>query len=1176
MARDDDKLLDPVPPSSSARLLIVGVGASAGGLEAFSRFLANVPAHSGLAFVLVQHLDPEHQSMLVELLGRHTAMPVTEAKDGIKLAADQVVVIPPNATLTIAEGRLHVTRPAPPRAHRRPIDTFFESLATDQGENAVCVVLSGTGSDGAAGTKAIKARGGLAIAQAESGHTAMSGMPQSAVATGQVDYVLPVEDIPAQLVDYQQHMHVVARHKDSNGDRRDAADRLDEISELIRVRTGHDFSGYKDNTRVRRVQRRMQVLQIDHVEDYVERLRAEPAERDTLFHELLISVTQFFRDPKAWQALETRVIPALVENRHAGESVRVWVAGCGTGEEAYSIAILLAEALSERDIAPSLQVFGTDLDAEAIQVARSGWYAPSMGGLSAAHIKRWFVPQRNGYTPIKALRETCIFSEHNLDQDPPFSKLDLIICRNVLIYMGRDLQDRVLRKFHYGLRAQGTLFLGQSENVSSHSTLFDTVDKTCRLFQRRDAHPPMPVDVSTRVTPPNASAHSAPADKPADVDALDHAVRRVMEPYAPAYLVIDRQYEIQRFSGGTAGHYLEPASGAASLQLFDLVKKALRPAVREAVQRAFANRHTVQQDDLAVRVDGRGRAVTLIVEPLAAHSGHGECCVVAFRDAGPLTGQRPPEPSREADGQTSALEQELQVTRTQLRAASAELDRAQEETRSVTEEYQSVNEELQASNEELETSKEEMQSINEELETVNTELSDKNQRLATLNSDLRNLLESTQVATIFLDNDLRIKNFTPGITELFHLRETDYGRPITDLVSRLNYHELADDVATVQRKLTVVEREVALSDGTTYVLHIRLYRTVANVIEGVVLTFFDITERKRFEAQRAWLASIVDASVDAIISQDQNACITSWNAAAERIFGLNAQEAIGSTLAEQLGPYIDPSTRNHIDQRLGGFKPWETEMQWRRDQNTITLALSASPITDNADRVVATSIIARDISGRVAQAQQRELLLQELNHRVKNVLATVQSIMMQTQHKAPAEFRDAFAKRIQALAQTHNLLTRSQWRGVSLRELLEAELRPYGDEDNPRWHLSGEAVALGPDEAVALGLAFHELTTNAAKYGALATQTGRLVVHWHVTEGSEGHTLNVAWLERGGPAAHTPRRQGFGLRLIQEGLAHELEAQVQLDFEPEGLRCALGVPLRHPDEPESAYDNPTY
>ncbi len=601
--------------------------------------------------------------------------------------------------------------------------------------------------------------------------------------------------------------------------------------------------------------------------------------------------------------------------------------------------------------------------------------------------------------------------------------------------------------------------------------------------------------------------------------------------------------------------------------------------MRVAVQRAFADKQMVRQDDLVVRVDGRGRAVTLIVEPLATELAHGEYCVVAFLDAGPASSDsKPPSAAEQTATDATALEQELHVTQMQLRAASAELESAQEDNRSVTEEYQSVNEELQSSNEELETSKEELQSINEELQTVNAELSSKNQRLTTLNSDLRNLLESTQIATIFLDNELRIKNFTPSIVDLFHLRDSDYGRPITDLASRLNYDGLAEDVATVLRKLTVIEREVALDDGPTYVMHIRLYRTITNVIEGVVITFFDITERKRFEAQRAWLATIVDSSADAIISQGPNGCVTSWNAAAERLLGTPEQDAVGRTLPELLGPYLEPQSLDKIKQGRESLQPLEAQLQLHKDQATITLLLSISPVVDGNGHLLATSTIARDISDHVAHQQHRELLLQELNHRVKNLLATVQSIMMQTVDKASAGFRDTFAKRIQALAHTHNLLTDSQWQGVSLRELLETELRPYGDQENPRWHLSGEAVELGPDDAVALGLGFHELTTNAAKYGALATEAGRLIVRWCVTGGdhdptasddSDSDTLNITWLERDGPATQAPRQSGFGLRLIQEGLAHELDAQVQLDFEPDGLRCVLGIPLRRRNKQEA-------
>lgn len=850
-----------VSPERSARPLIVGIGASAGGLAAFKTFLANVPADPGMAFVLVQHLAPDHKSLLVELLSANSRLPVITASDGDAVEANRVYVIPPDATLTITNGVLDLATPAPARQHRRPIDTFFMSLATDQGDSAVGIVLAGVGSDGSLGIRAIKEHGGLTLAQAEFDHHALSGMPKSATATGMVDHVMPVEEMPRRLMDYHAHLMSGSEHTDKDGTRNDIRERLGEITSLLHTGVKHDFSGYKETTLVRRLQRRMLVLQIDSVEAYVDRLKTEPGEANTLFQEVLIGVTEFFRDIDAFEALKNLVIRPLLATKKPDDSVRIWIAGCSTGEEVYSIAILLKEVLSEQPdaISPDIKIFGTDIDARAVGYARSGHYGKGAAGLSPERLARWFTIEGGDISPVQEIREMCVFSAHSIVKDPPFSRLDLITCRNLLIYLEKDLQNRVARTFHYALNAGGYLFLGTSESIGRNGSGFDVLDKKNRILQRNDSdNNELPFLQNSAALTALVPAPQLAGTRPVSTqDRIDKSVRRVMEQYAPAYFVIDRQNEILRFSGSEARHYLEPSPGAANLHLFGILHKALRPAVRSALQQALETRETVVTENLAIRIDGRSRSVTLIVEPIVDDAGkEPSIYVIAFREGSSFASicqnSTPETTARDA---SASMEKELHATQFQLRAASDELETSIEDMKSTTEEFQAVNEELQSSNEELETAKEEMQSINEELQTVNGELAGKNDQLTRLNSDLQNLLDSTRIATVFLDDDLRIRHFTPALTELFPLRDSDRGRPITDIVNLLDYVDLKRDVAAIRENQTILEHEVAFKDkSAAFVLRIQPYRTVTGVIDGVVLTFVDITERKRTEDHALLLA----------------------------------------------------------------------------------------------------------------------------------------------------------------------------------------------------------------------------------------------------------------------------------------------------------------------------------
>lgn len=1159
-AKKQAKRATPSPSRPTATRLVVGIGASAGGLEAFRTFLTHMPADSGMAFVLVQHLDPNHRSMLADLLRAHTAMPVSEATDGMRTVPNHIFIIPPNATLTIKAGALRVSKPAPARQYRRPIDTFFASLAEDQGEHAVCIVLSGTGSDGTAGLRTVKELGGLTLAQADHDATAMSGMPQSAASTGLVDHIIPVAEMPALLVDYQRHLQKVAPQKDGDGTRRDMPGHLAAISVLLRKATGHDFSGYKHNTLVRRIQRRMQVLRIDTVPEFIERLRKDSREVELLFREFLIGVTQFFRDPQAFAALETAVIPKLIENKGADAQIRIWVPACATGEEVYSIAVLVKEALGRAGQAPKVQIFGTDIDDAAVAVARAARYAKKLEGISAQRAARWFVEEGEEHCPVREIREMCIFSTHNVIKDPPFSKLDLISCRNLLIYLAPGLQDRLMQTFHYALRAGGYLCLGQSEGVSRKPRLFDMLDKKHRIFVRREIAAAAPEFLMSPAAGPEARARATVRT----ADPIEAEVRRAVEKHSPAYLVIDRQQEIMQFSGGEVGRYLEPSSGVASLNLLTLVRKALRPAVRGAVQKAFRRAEPVTTEQTVIKIDGRTHSIRLIVEPLVdARGGETGRWAVIFQETAGKNVKASKSASHPA---LQALEHELQTTKSQLRSTIDELETANEEMKSANEEYQSVNEELQSSNEELETAKEEMQSVNEELQTINAEMSSKNDLLTRLNSDLRNLLESTQIATVFLDSKLHIKYFTPPMTDLFHLRDSDRDRPITDLVARMQYAHLRQDVDKVLRALTVVEREVQIDgNDTVFLMRIRPYRTVDNVIDGVVITFVDITASKRHQQTSARLAAIVDSSQDAIIGHSFDGAITSWNAGAEAIFGYSGAEAIGQPFAILVPPDQVDEVPEILDKVRGGERIEHFEIdRVRKDGKRIDVSLNISPVRDASGAVVAASTIARDFTERKLAEDHRNLLMAELDHRVKNILMVVTSLVSQTLRGAGTaqDFAEEIQGRIQALSRVHNLLNVHGQTYADLRHVVEGELGIYRAGNRTRLVIDGkEAVCLTGRATQTLAMALHELATNAAKYGALSNDAGRVTVAWQVANSADPRRLLLQWIETGGPPVNTPTHRGFGSQLIEHILTHELDANVRREFAQDGVRCTIDLPL---------------
>jgi len=1150
--------------------LIVGIGASAGGLEAFKNFFASTPADSGMAFVLVQHLSPDYKSMLADLLGKSTTMTVIEATDGVAVKENCVFVIPPDATMTIEGGHLKIVRPAPPRERRRPIDTFLQSLADDQGENAICIILSGTGSDGTLGAAAIREHGGLTLAQAEYDSHALPGMPQSAAASGQVDEVLAVEAMPARLAEYKAHLRNVAGSKDGDGFRTDTLSHMTTIMGALRARSGHDFSDYKEKTLVRRLQRRMQLLHVDSPADYIKRFREHPEELDALFRELLIGVTQFFRDPAVFDALGATVLKSLVTGEHAQETVRVWVPGCATGQEAFTIAILLQEAMDAGRPKPKVQIFGTDIDDRAIATARIGRYRRPVAGVSPERLERWFTPEGDDYCVSPEIREMCVFSTQSVIKDPPFSKLDLISCRNLLIYIDPSMQDRVMRTFHYALKPGGRLLLGSSEAVTRMAKFFSDIDKKHRIFKRcdteRTALPDFPVGG------PKSEIHSAPGVKPSGSgDRIDKSARSLMEKYYPPHVVIDRGHQIVRFSGGSMGRYLEPAAGAPSFALFDILRKPLRPAARAALLEVHASNSAVRHANVTLRIDGRAHLVTLIAEPMDDGSNF---IVLAFQDGGPRVPQDPGGPSgKDATDAMRALEQELRTTRTQLQSTIDELEVASEEMKSSNEEYQSVNEELQSSNEELETAKEEMQSVNEELQTINMEMAGKNAQLTHLNSDIKNLLESTDIATLFLDEGLRIKSFTGGVADIFSVRTADIGRPITEIVSLLDYSDLKRDVKAVLRKLTVTERRVTLKDSAmSFEMRIRPYRTVDNVIDGVVCTFIDVTAHEAADAvlreSERQFHALAESIPQLAWITDAEGYIFWYNQRWFDYTNTNLEQMKGWGWQSLHHPDELGRVMKKFEHCLKTGEAWEDTFPLRGADGKYRWFLSrAEPIRDGSGKIVRWFGTNTDIEEQRRSEELRELLLKEMDHRIKNLFAIVGAVVTLSARSAMTtqEMAGTIQGRLGALASAHMLIRadKPDAKQVSTLEvLIRALLAPHIDaavtDGEAHAILEGPDIPIGGGAVTSLALVLHELATNALKYGALSTPSGRVHISWTVNDAK----LALRWEERDGPAIDgPPEKEGFGSMLARRSVHGQLNGELVFNWNASGLIVLLTVAM---------------
>jgi two-component system CheB/CheR fusion protein len=792
---------------------IVGLGASAGGLEALEGFFTAMPADTGIAFVVIQHLDPRHKSIMAEILERHTKLTVRQVEDGMKVQPNTLYLNPPGLHVALMSGSLYLLDSSGMAGGTLPIDHFFKTLASDQGERSICIILSGTGMDGTHGLREVKAAGGMAMVQ-EPQQAGYDGMPTSAVDTGLVDFILPVEDMPAELIKYIRHPYIKApeRRITTEGE---LQSHLPKIFMLIRSATGHDFSKYKLNTIRRRIERRMAVHQINAISDYVRYLQGEKEEVDILFKDLLITVTNFFRDPEAFDLLKEKVIPAMLSDRPAESPIRIWIPGCATGEEAYSSAILLAEAMEEANTHYTVQIFATDIDAEAVDFARAGLYPSSIAGdVSEDRLKRFFRREDDSYRITKRLREMVVFATQNVIKDPPFSKLDMVSCRNLLIYFGPPLQKKVIPLFHYTLKPEGILFLGSSESIGEFADLFTAVNTKWKIFRRKGGFPVRNGDH----LPFQGQGKASGVAKSEGMKGADRANLRemmekvILDSYSPPALLINERFDILYFQGKTE-RYLSPPAGEPTYNLLKLIREELVCTVSATLHKVMRDKKAEVVQGLKIHKGGKVRHFDLAIRPFTEPESLATHMMVVFEksslpDEKKLEGKRAASKGGKEEGRILDLEKELQTTKEYLQTTIEELETSNEALKSTNEELQSTNEELQSTNEELETSKEELHSTNEELQTVNAELQYKLDELSKANDDLNNLLSSTEIGTIFLDNDLRIKRFTPAAAGIFNLIKGDVNRPISDITSKLIYEDLCKDAEEVLDTLNRKKMEV--------------------------------------------------------------------------------------------------------------------------------------------------------------------------------------------------------------------------------------------------------------------------------------------------------------------------------------------------------------------------------
>lgn len=930
---------EPVEPH--LELYVVGIGASAGGLEAMKQLVGRIEPDSGLAYVMISHLDPRQPTMLPEILRKSTKVPIQEVTSRMKIEKDHIYIIPPDRQLTIQDGHF-VLKPRPENEPNLPINLFLMSLADACGEKAIGVILSGTGSDGVQGLRRIKEKLGIVIVQKPES-AQYKGMPTAAISTGLVDQILDPEEIPSFAYRYSRQS--LRRSRTEGADKSVTKEKVREVCTILRKRTGHDFSNYKQNTVMRRIGKRMDLHQIDHVDQYLRFLEESEHEVNTLFKELLIGVTNFFRDPEAFEIIRQKILPAICD-KPEGASVRLWIPGVSTGEEAYSIAILLHEYLSRTDKLLKPSIFGTDIDELAIEKARAGIFGPGIANeIDKDRLARYFTKKDNGYVINRTIREMVIFAPQSLIKDPPFSRLDFISCRNVLIYMNSNLQKKLVPLFFYSLNPGGFLFLGSSEGVGESMHLFEAVDSKWKIYRKRleagGAYPALEFPLTER--PENGVPPSA-APKRGDISGVAKA--ELLEQFVPPSVIINRGGEILYIHGRT-GKFLEPAAGKARLDVQEMAREGLRMPLPALIRHAAVHNSPAVRL-LAVRTNGDLTKVKVTVRPCASSSAVADLLVITFEEVVPS------EPGREEaardDGHSyEHLEQELKVAKESLQSTVEELETSNEELRSMNEEYQSTNEELKSANEELETGREELQSLNEELSTVNSELQEKIERLSESQREMQLFLNSLDIPTIFMDEQLQIVRFTEQAAQIFHIIESDYGRPIHHFASNLRDEHFMEDIKKVRSNLQYIEREVQTLDGRWLLRRTVPYRTVDNRLGGVVVNFVDIDETKRtrveLEKNRALTQSISKLVNEPLVILGLDDRVTLASDSFYRTFNLRTEEVERRRLVEIIGGMMDTAeVKNCLEAVKSGSKTKSVVVHRKMEAGRIRYRFSAEPV----------------------------------------------------------------------------------------------------------------------------------------------------------------------------------------------------------------------------------------
>ncbi len=896
------------PKKVKEKFPIVGIGASAGGLEALEQFLGSVPENSGMAFVVIQHLDPTQKGMLPELLQRITAMKVYQVADRMPVKANSVYVIPPNKSMSILNGVLHLFEPVETRGMRLPIDFFLRSLADDKQDLSIGVILSGMGSDGSAGLRAIKEKNGIVAVQ-DPADAKFDSMPRSAIELVLSDIIAPARELPGRLIDFLKHIPAI--RSDLNTEIKDKSS-LEKIIILLRTYTGNDFSLYKKNTLYRRIERRMTVHKIEKIVSYVHFLQGNPKEVEILFKELLIGVTSFFRDSPVWVRLKEKLLPEFLSAVQPGTVLRAWVPGCSTGEEAYSLAIVFREALEKTNQhgGTSLQIFATDIDSDAIDIARKGIYPANItADISPDRLNRYFISAEDGYRIKTEIREMVVFAQHNVILHPPFTRIDILACRNLLIYMDPELQKKLIGLFYYSTNPDGIMLLGSSETPGNQNHLFTPVDSKLRIYKRtQSSHLPEYFDFPSSFS---RSKSSAPRTQLTDTRALNYQVladRLLLDYYSPAGVLVNEYGDVIYIHGRT-GKYLEPAAGKANMNIFAMLREGLRDEFHHAFHKAVTNKETIVLHNLQINTNGLSQLVNIDIKWIDKPELLYGTLMIVFVEVKEVNVMKPVLKTRghsKDSTKEKELEAELQRMREVMQNSLEEVQTSQEELRSTNEELQSTNEELQSTNEELTTSKEEMQSLNEELQTVNAELQAKVDDYSRVNNDMKNLLNSTEIATLFLDKELNIRRFTLQATKIFKLIKSDVGRPFTDQASDLNYPELADDAREVLRTLVFIQKEVVAMDGRWFLVRIMPYRTFDDRIDGLVITFINISEHKRTEQKllesdrknRILLSATSEVRI--VLSDDST--VIDLSPEAESFFGKTREEYLNKDFVRMFVP----------------------------------------------------------------------------------------------------------------------------------------------------------------------------------------------------------------------------------------------------------------------------------